>query len=204
MADRAPAGQLSPSAAQAQILEAASALLLEGGVAALSVRAIAKRAGTSTMGIYSHFQGKEGVLDALYQQGFERLTAAMQEAAEVANARDGALLGTRLYLSLAVDYESHYRLMFGERMAEFQPSADSLARAAAAFRGLVHLVTRLMPSDTPPAQRLHSALAFWAQLHGYVSLKQQVLWSMPDMDDWQDQVLQVTTAMIDRLAQGEL
>ena len=47
------------------ILQAASELFLEGGSAALSVRAIARRAGVSTMGIYSHFEGKQGSLDAL-------------------------------------------------------------------------------------------------------------------------------------------
>ena len=49
-----------------KILEAASVLFLKGGSAALSVRAIAKAAGVSTIGIYSYFEGKQGILDVLY------------------------------------------------------------------------------------------------------------------------------------------
>ena len=54
-----------------KILDAASALFLKGGTNALSVRAIAKGAGMSTIGIYSHFKGKQGISDALYIEGFE-------------------------------------------------------------------------------------------------------------------------------------
>ena len=41
---------------KSKILYAASALFLEGGLAALSVRAISKKAGLSTIGIYSHIK----------------------------------------------------------------------------------------------------------------------------------------------------
>ena len=60
-----------------RILHAAGELFLEGGLQALSVRAIAARAGLSTIGIYSHFDGKQGILDALYIEGFERLYRSM-------------------------------------------------------------------------------------------------------------------------------
>ena len=63
--------------ARTKILNAASELFLEGGGDALSVRAISKRAGLSTIGIYSHFQGKQGILDALYIEGFNHVREAM-------------------------------------------------------------------------------------------------------------------------------
>ena len=56
-----------------RILEAASELLSEEGASALSVRRIATAAGCSTMGLYSRFGGKDGVVDELYVEGFERL-----------------------------------------------------------------------------------------------------------------------------------
>ena len=69
-----------------KILHAVSELFLVGGLASLSVRSIAKKAGLSTIGIYSHFEGKQGILDALYIEGFERVGAAMQEALGIADA----------------------------------------------------------------------------------------------------------------------
>ena len=62
---------------KADILEAASQLFLEGGLEALSVRSIAKKANISTFGIYSHFKGKTGILDALYEEGFAYVAEAM-------------------------------------------------------------------------------------------------------------------------------
>ena len=63
-----------------KILEAASALFLKGGTNALSVRAIAEGAGMSTIGIYSHFKGKQGILDALYIEGVELVEKEMKAA----------------------------------------------------------------------------------------------------------------------------
>jgi AcrR family transcriptional regulator len=184
---------------KARILAAASALFLNGGTGALSVRAIAREAGLSTMGIYSHFQGKQGILDALYAEGFARLAAVMADAAEQADPRAAALAGTQGYLRLASDYEAHYRLMFGERTGEYVPSAAAQAQSEIAFRGLVALVGRLMPAKTTRDRRLRGALQFWAQIHGYVSLKQQVLSNVPAMTDWQDQVLDAMTSLIDSM-----
>ncbi len=65
------------------ILQAASTLLLEKGLAGMSVRAIAKLAGVSTIGIYSHFQGKQGILDALYIEGYQYVGEAMQAAGAI-------------------------------------------------------------------------------------------------------------------------
>src|SRR5215467_4809505 len=62
-----------------RILEAASELLSKEGANALSVRRIAAAAGCSTMGLYSRFGGKDGVVDELYAEGFERLVEAMRQ-----------------------------------------------------------------------------------------------------------------------------
>ena len=57
---------LSMKNSKERILLAASKLFLNGGISALSVRAIARESNLSTIGIYSHFNGKQGILDALY------------------------------------------------------------------------------------------------------------------------------------------
>ena len=70
-----------------RILEAASELLSKEGASALSVRRIATAAGCSTMGLYSRFGGKDGVVDELYAEGFERLIAAMRANPSTDDAR---------------------------------------------------------------------------------------------------------------------
>ena len=71
-------GQL---AVRRALLDAASRLLVEEGPQALSMRRVAAAAGCSTTVLYTLFGGKEGLADALYREGFARLTAAIQAAA---------------------------------------------------------------------------------------------------------------------------
>src|SRR5207248_521667 len=59
------------------ILGAASRILSEEGAGALTVRRIASEAGCSTMGLYSRFGGKDGVVDELYVEGFRELCESM-------------------------------------------------------------------------------------------------------------------------------
>ena len=79
------------------ILRAASDLLAAEGPGALSVRRIAAAAGCSTMGLYSRFGGKDGVVDELFAEGFEHLCAAMQglptTASSLADFRGTAVQG---------------------------------------------------------------------------------------------------------------
>ena len=52
---------VSMTDSKSKILMAASELFAENGAGGLSVRAISGRAGLSTIGIYNHFNGKQGI-----------------------------------------------------------------------------------------------------------------------------------------------
>ncbi len=60
------------------LLDVAEALLAEHGADALSVRAVAHGAGTSTRAVYSVFGAKEGMLGALAEHGFDTLGALVR------------------------------------------------------------------------------------------------------------------------------
>src|SRR5690349_22888708 len=55
------------------LLEAALRLLEERGPGALRVRDLAEAVDKSTMGVYTHFGSKQGLLEQLYLHGFSRL-----------------------------------------------------------------------------------------------------------------------------------
>ena len=59
------------------LISAAAEVLEEAGPDGLTVRAIAAKAGCSTMVVYSQFGGKNGIVDALYIDGFQRLAREM-------------------------------------------------------------------------------------------------------------------------------
>src|SRR3954471_11209611 len=69
----------SPDEARRLILDAAAALLAEGGVAAVQVRAVAARVGMTDAGITHHFGNREKLLAELLRHGGRQLRVALQD-----------------------------------------------------------------------------------------------------------------------------
>src|SRR5262245_21427037 len=67
--------RLHNQATERELIAAAEALLAQGGAGALSVRRVAEAAGTTPRAIYSVFGGKDGLVDALFREAFEALSA---------------------------------------------------------------------------------------------------------------------------------
>jgi AcrR family transcriptional regulator len=154
-----------------RILEAASELLSEEGASALSVRRIATAAGCSTMGLYSRFGGKDGVVDELYAEGFERLIEAMQAIP----ATDDPLADLRrcavCYRDTALANATHYMVMFGGAVPGFLPSDGSHGIAHNAFGGLVAKVKRCTDAGILAGRADDIAEVLWGSIHGLVMLE---------------------------------
>jgi AcrR family transcriptional regulator len=77
MTDTAPRRRgRPPSGGREAIREATLALLRERGVARLTTRDVAERAGVSEASVYYHYGDKAGLLRAVFEAGLERLKAA--------------------------------------------------------------------------------------------------------------------------------
>ena len=181
---------------KSRILAAASALFLEGGAKALSVRAVAARAGLSTIGIYSHFNGKQGVLDALYIEGFGLISQPAPEGPDI-GARQAVLTACRRYLDAAERHEAHYLLIFGEADPNYEPSEEARKVAARAFVQMAADVARLLPPDAPLPVRQDAALQVWSLLHGAVSLRRHAVAGMVPMEGWQARTMTALEHLID-------
>ena len=75
---RTPSGEV-----RSALLDAAGHLLETEGPDALSVRRIATAAHVAPMGVYNHFDGKHGIVEALWVEAFDRLRATMESLREV-------------------------------------------------------------------------------------------------------------------------
>jgi AcrR family transcriptional regulator len=87
-----------------RILDASAALLESDGLAALSLREVARRAGVSHQAPYHHFKDRESILAELVAEGFERLARRLAHANDQAGALGvrGALLEScRSYVGFA-------------------------------------------------------------------------------------------------------
>ncbi|OXJ08700.1 TetR/AcrR family transcriptional regulator [Burkholderia sp. AU6039] len=94
----------APDQVRAQLLAAASEIATHHGVAALTLDAVAERAGVTKGALQYHFANKQGLLDALFGQATERFAAQM--AARVAADAEGAGAVARAYMHAVLD-ESH-------------------------------------------------------------------------------------------------
>ncbi len=133
----------------------------------ITLRSLVAETGVSTMAIYTHFGGMDGMWRALRQEGFTRLEARFAALAPSEDpVRDlGALMAA--YLANAVDHPDLYRVMF-------DPSVDleDLEAADATLDHLVRAVRRAQEvgrfrADLPP---LDLAVQCWVIGHGLVSL----------------------------------
>jgi len=153
-------------------MSAASRLLADEGPEALTVRRIAAAAGVSTMGVYSRFGNKDGVVDALYREGFEGLLEAMTAPPETDDPMVDLRACCGSYRAFAQAHATHYRIMFEGAVPGFEPTLESLTVAAATFEELAHRVARCVDAGLLTGGRPHEiAASLWATSHGLVSLE---------------------------------
>ncbi|MEM6556164.1 MAG: WHG domain-containing protein [Pseudomonadota bacterium] len=182
---------------KAKILIAASDIFAENGAGGLSVRAISGRAGLSTIGIYNHFNGKQGILDALYIEGFELVMAAIDFDLEVMLPRAAVLQGLSNYIDLAAQYRGHYRLIFGRGDPAYKPSSTAIAVGEEAFNRLTEMVARVLPEALSGRRKREAALQLWALAHGYVSLQDHEATDLIPMTAWRDLTMSAVTTHLD-------
>ncbi|MCI0685662.1 MAG: WHG domain-containing protein [Sporichthyaceae bacterium] len=151
-------------------------ILQSDGAAELTVRRVADVAGSSTMGIYTCFGGRAGMLDAVYGRGFELLRDALAAAPTgntPAPSTERILALARNYREFALANPSLYALMFERPLPDFDPSPRLRAQALEmTFRLLVAEVGAAgehnliaMPDPT------RAAYLLWTAIHGMVSIE---------------------------------
>lgn len=108
------------------LVEAAIALIDERGVAALSVREVAKRAGVSPGAPFRHFSSKTALLTAVAEQAMQRFFDAVTVALADWPQDDpvGALraMGTA-YLAWAIGNPIHFHVISARDQIDFHGSA---------------------------------------------------------------------------------
>lgn len=127
---------------RAVLLAVAEGLLDQAGIDALSVRAVAHRAGTSTRAVYSLFGSKEGLLAVLAEHGFNMLGDLVRRIPmtddPIADLVVAAMHGFRAW---TLEHPALYRLTFDRLMT----GADADRRVTDAGRAaLEHLRVRVV------------------------------------------------------------
>lgn len=184
------------------LLDAASELLTTEGIAALTVRRMATAAGCSTMGVYSRFGGKDGVLEELYKEGVRRLFAAIDEVGETDDPLGDLHRCCVAYRRYALENAAHYLVVFGGAAPGFEPSLDAQTEALASFGRLVRRVERAQQAGGlvagVPADDL--AEAIWGAIHGHVML--DIVGMSATLHDPEERYRRATDALLRGFAPG--
>jgi AcrR family transcriptional regulator len=156
----------------AALLDSAREIFVREGIKGLSVRRLADAAGCTTMAVYSRFKGKDGILGALFDEGFEKLSVAQQAVDPTLKNKDRLLAFCRTYRATARAYPHHYALMLGQFSGELSPSEESQAKAFATLARLADAVAA-MPSMRGKKRAISAEIAnrLFAFCHGWVSLE---------------------------------
>src|SRR5918912_3773453 len=135
----------SSSTTRETLLDAALRLLEERGSGALRIRDLAAATEKSTMGVYTHFGSKQGLLEQLYLHGFDRLEERLNSVASDGHDREELLGFALAYRPFALDNDALYGLMFERATPDFVPSDASRLAGLATFQMLATRVADWRP-----------------------------------------------------------
>lgn len=123
-------------AARTEILDHAWAAAREHGLAALTLRDVAARVGMRAPSLYTHFDSKHAIYDAMYGQAWAE-AAEVFAAVEVPPEPRARLrsIARTFFEYAAVDLARH-QLMNIRAIPDFTPSRESYAVAVAVYRSL--------------------------------------------------------------------
>ena len=163
------------------LLEAAWLLVAEKGLAALTLREVARAVGVTHAAPYHHFPSRTALLEALAEDGFRRLDRALSEAK--AEPMQGCPPGTdaaelldrigRAYVDFACAQPEQLQVMFRPRHLDSEgPPPPDLAQIGAKAYGHLSEAVRACQEQglAPPGDSAALALSAWSLVHGFATL----------------------------------
>lgn len=150
---------------RAACLRAARELLEEDGSAALSLRAVARKAGVSATAPYRHYADRDALVSAVAAEGYRELAQHLAAAHPAPSTPDDLAAVAVVYVQFALEHPALFRAMFAEPC---DPASEERVAATAVITEYVQSIVR----DAFPGAEDSAALAttVWALVHGLAFL----------------------------------
>src|ERR1700722_10291932 len=149
---------------RAACLRAAMELLEEGGTTALSLRAVARRAGVSPAAPYRHYADRDALISAVAGVGYREVAEHLAAAHPAPSTADDLAAVAVAYGQLALQRPALFRVMFGEPCDRDNSERVAATNAVSEYVGAI--VRHSFPGSNPEAL----ATAVWALVHGLAFL----------------------------------
>lgn len=163
-----------------RLIDAAVAMLAEEGPSAIKARAVAARAGMSSMVVYNYFGGVPELISAVEDHGFSQIGQAFAQVEASEDPVADLFTMALITLSYARANPHLYDAMFGlSTRATYRPTPTKGERRAghspafqAAYAHVIEAAARLgtvggLTVEDPMA----AAGALWSFVHGYITLE---------------------------------
>lgn len=149
---------------RAALVRAAMDLLEESGETALSLRAVARRAGVSPAAPYRHYANREALISAVAAVGYRELAEQLAAAHASPSTPDQLAAVAIAYVRFALARPGLFRIMFSEPCDRDNDARVAATEAVSAYvRGIVQ-------RSFPAADADALATAAWALVHGLAFL----------------------------------
>ncbi|HMK96010.1 MAG TPA: TetR/AcrR family transcriptional regulator [Acidimicrobiales bacterium] len=134
--------QARRTSAREAIVAAAWALVAEEGLAGLSLRDLARRAGITPPTVYAYFTSKNAIYDAMFGQAANDFADAMAEPYKTGKPREMLAESVRRFFEFCARGPARYQLLFQRTLPSFEPSVESFAPMQRALAGEQELLAR--------------------------------------------------------------
>jgi len=112
-------------ATRSEILDAAWDLVRAEGLAALSLRDLATKVGMRAPSLYSYFDSKHAIYDAMFLQGNLELLARYEAMPELDDPVEEFRASAQMFVGFTVEDPARAQLMFMRSIPGFEPSAEA-------------------------------------------------------------------------------
>lgn len=156
---------------EAAIYTAARDLLAEGGLDALSMRAVASRVGTTPTAIYHYFESKEELVEKVVIRGFQQSEAHLWRSIEglPVGSLDRLVALGQAYIRFAVEHQPYFKIIFGIQTACPRELDDVPGRGG--YGVLRQCVVDAIEAGTiRPGDPDTIVLYLWSVVHGLVTI----------------------------------
>lgn len=120
-----------------EILSVAWDLAGEHGIAGISLRELASRVGMRAPSLYTYFEGKDAIFDAMFAEGYHALidfNEDLEAATDGLDPVDALTLGIEGFVDFCRAVPARYQLMFGRPVPGWEPSPEVYEVSVTSYR----------------------------------------------------------------------
>jgi AcrR family transcriptional regulator len=119
--------------ARATVLAAAWEMVRADGLAALSLRDLARQAGITTPTVYAYFDSKNAIFDAMFGEAAQSFAESKAELVDQGDPYENLVADALNFIEFCVSDAARYQLLFQHSVPGFSPSPQSYAPAVGAL-----------------------------------------------------------------------